>query len=45
MVYSFKCPGPGKGLNYELVPTNGDVSIKWTNTNGGGPFLEIVNFR
>jgi hypothetical protein len=42
-VYSFLCPGPGKGVNFDLVPTGGDVSIKW-NTQGtpaGGPRLEV----
>jgi hypothetical protein len=34
-VYNFPCPAPGKGVNFEVVPTNGDVSIKWTVPTGG----------
>jgi hypothetical protein len=34
-VYNFPCPAPGKVVNFEIVPTNGDVSLKWTVPAGG----------
>ncbi|KAA8913126.1 hypothetical protein FN846DRAFT_903060 [Sphaerosporella brunnea] len=34
-VYKFPCPGPGKAVNFEVVPTNGDVYIAWTKPAGG----------
>jgi hypothetical protein len=34
-VYKFPCPARGKGVNFEVVPSNGDVSIKWISDNGG----------
>ena len=34
-VYTFKCPAPGSGVSFDVAPSNGDVSIKWNNWNGG----------
>lgn len=34
-VYTFKCPGPNSGVSFDVAPSNGDVSIKWNNWNGG----------
>jgi hypothetical protein len=43
-VYSFPCPKPKSGINYDVVPTGGDVSIKWDTsaTPYGGFKLEVL---
>lgn len=34
-VYKFNCPAPKTGVNFDVTPTNGDVSITWDNWKGG----------
>ncbi|KAI5782642.1 hypothetical protein EDC01DRAFT_664378 [Geopyxis carbonaria] len=43
-VYTFPCPAPGVGLNYELVPTGGEGRVTWNTaaTPAGGLALEVV---
>ncbi|KAF8536714.1 hypothetical protein BDD12DRAFT_849694 [Trichophaea hybrida] len=42
-VWTFKCPKPGKGVDFEFVPTEEKVNIKWNSVQGkGGPWVEVV---
>jgi len=42
-VWTFKCPTPGKGVNFEFVPTEDKVNIKQNSAeHKGGPWIEVV---
>ncbi|KAF8252936.1 hypothetical protein K440DRAFT_627078 [Wilcoxina mikolae CBS 423.85] len=45
LVYSRPCPSEGRPLNFELVPSNGDVNIQWLPSRGQGLWLEVTTAR